>query len=75
MGIIINNLIGDNMDINDIDIERLRRDLIDYYSAAMFIASPVALVDLTKVETASDEELINIAKQNHIDLFKYKKTK
>ena len=61
------------MDINNIDIERLRRDLIDYYSAAMFIVSPVALIDLTKVETASDEELINIAKQNHFDLVKYKK--
>ena len=37
---------------SDIDIESLRIDLIDYFTSAMFAVSPVALVDLTRVENA-----------------------
>lgn len=62
-----------NIDINDIDIEKLRNDLIEYFTSAMFIVSPVALVDLTEVENASDEELIQIALDNKFDLRKYLK--
>ena len=59
------------IDLDDIDIERLRSDLIDYFTSAMFIASPVALIDLTMVENASDEELIRIALDNNFDLNNY----
>lgn len=60
-----------SIDINKIDIERLRKDLIDYFTSAMFIVSPVALVDLTEVENASDEKVIKIALDNKFDLSKY----
>lgn len=55
----------------EIDIEKLRKDLIDYYGTAMFNASPLAIIELTKVENASPQELINIALKNNIDLTKY----
>lgn len=61
------------MIIDDIDIEKLRKDLIDYFTSAMFMVSPVALVDLTEVENASAEKVIQIALDNKFDLTKYQK--
>ena len=55
----------------EIDIEKLREDLIDYYGTAMFNASPLAVIELTKVENATPEELIQIALKNKIDLSNY----
>jgi hypothetical protein len=55
----------------EINIEKLRQDLIDFYGTAMFNASPLALIELSKVENASPQELINIALKNHFDLTKY----
>ena len=63
------------IDIDDIDIDRLRKDLIDHFTAAMFIVNPVAMMDLNRVETASDEEIIQIALSNKFDLRKYIKRK
>ena len=60
-----------NINIEDLDIERLRQDLIDYFTSAMFFASPVALVDLTEVENANDEKLIQIAINNNFNLNNY----
>lgn len=56
---------------NDIDYERLRRDLMDDYEGAMFGGFPMAVVDLSDVENASRDELIKIAKENRYDLNKY----
>lgn len=55
----------------DIDVDKLRQDLIDYFTSAMFMVSPVALVDLTEVENASDEKVIKIALDNGFDLCNY----
>lgn len=55
----------------DIDIERLREDLIDYFGTAMF-CNPNAMMDLEKVKKASEEELIRIAKDNKFELDKYR---
>ncbi|MBE6145775.1 MAG: hypothetical protein E7171_04060 [Firmicutes bacterium] len=55
----------------EIDIEKLRKDLIDYYGTAMFNASSLAIIELTKVENASPQELINIALKNNFDLTEY----
>lgn len=55
----------------EIDIEKLRKDLIDYYGTAMFNASPLAIIELSKVENASPQELINIALKNNFDLTEY----
>ncbi len=53
------------------DIERLREDLINYFGTACFY-NKTAIMDLIKVEKATDEELIEIAIQNHFDLERYK---
>lgn len=54
----------------EIDIERLRDDLIDYFGTAMGMFS-MAMMDVAKVERASESELIRIAKQNGFDLNDY----
>ena len=54
-----------------IDIETLRKDLIDYFGTAMQF-NPKAIMDLTKVENASPEELVEIAQDNNFDLNDYK---
>lgn len=54
-----------------IDIERLRNDLIDYFGTAMYSGFGMAVVDVVKVQRASDEEVISIAQQCNFDLNKY----
>ena len=54
-----------------IDYEQLRNDLIDYYGTAMTGPFPMAVMEVTRVEKASDEELIKIAKKEHFSLDKY----
>ena len=44
------------------DVEQLRNDLKDYYGTAMFGGFPMAMIELSQVERASDEEVINMAK-------------
>ena len=55
----------------EIDIDRLRRDMKDYYGTAMFNASPMAVMDLSRVERASDMEIVEMAQKNGIDLSDY----
>lgn len=55
----------------EIDVNRLRRDLMDYFGTAMFNASPMAVVDLAEIESASDMQIIEIAQENGVDLRKY----
>ena len=50
----------------EIDIEKLRSDLMDYFGTATCFF-PVATMDLIKVQNATAEELINIALKNNID--------
>lgn len=54
----------------NIDIERLRRDLIDYFGAAIPIY-PVAIMDVIEVENADYYKLIEIAKCNGFNLDNY----
>ena len=60
-------------DLKDIDIERLRSDLIDYFTSAMFMVSPAALMDVSKVQNASGSQLITIAINSGFDLNRYVK--
>lgn len=53
-----------------INIEALRNDLLNYYMAATYVY-PVALMDISKVQTASEEELIQIALNNNFNLENY----
>lgn len=57
----------------DIDYENLRSDLEDYCGTAMFSGAGMAMEDLSKVDRASEEKLIEIAKREKIDLSKYEK--
>lgn len=59
------------IDEDEFDFESLRQDLVDHFTAAMFTVSPVAMMDLTRVENAGYEELIRIAVRNNFDLNKY----
>lgn len=60
---------NENNDI-DIDIERLRSDLMDMYGAAVpFI--PAMMMEVIDIESSSDEEIIKEAIKNKIDLSKY----
>ena len=55
----------------EIDISRLRRDMLDYYGTAMFSGFPMAVMDVSRVERMSDQELVELAQKNGIDLRKY----
>ena len=54
----------------EIDIEKLRSDLIDYFGTASSMF-PVATINLVEVETCSPEKLIEIAIKNNFDLSNY----
>ena len=58
---------------HDIDVNRLRRDMKDNYGTAMFNGFPMAIMDVTKVEKATDQEIISMARKQNIDLSKYSK--
>jgi len=53
-----------------IDIEALRRDLINYFGVAM-IKFPNAMMDLIEVQNANDDKLIQIAVTNGFNLENY----
>ena len=55
----------------EIDVSGLRRDMKDYYGTAMFNGFPMAVMDLSKVERLSDQELVELAQRNGVDLRKY----
>ena len=55
---------------NNIDFERLRKDLIDYFGSAMSIY-PIAVMDVINLENASEHELIEIAINNNFNLSDY----
>ena len=54
-----------------IDGDKLKADLWDYFGTAMFAASPMAMMELSKVENASGNDRIQIALGNGFDLEKY----
>lgn len=54
----------------DVNFDKLREDLIDYFGSAMGMFS-VAMMDVSNVERASEQELIKCAKQNGFDLRQY----
>ena len=50
---------------------KLRRDLMDKYGTAMYSGFPMAVIDLSDVESMSDEELLEYAQNQGIDIEKY----
>lgn len=61
------------MDLDNINIKKLRDDLINYFGTAMFMISPTVVLNIENIENATNEELIDIAINNSFDLSKYKK--
>ena len=57
--------------VYELDTERLRRDLEDDYGTAMASGFPMAMMEMSEVERASDRELIEMARETHADLSKY----
>ena len=55
----------------DLDISRLRDDLEDYYGTAMFSGMPMAVIELSQAETASPQELVDMAQRAGLDLGRY----
>ena len=60
-----------DIDINDIDVETLRNDLINKFLGFAFMVSPVGFMDVAEVENATPEELVEIAINNGLDLENY----
>ena len=54
----------------NINIEKLRRALIDYFGTAM-MRFPMAIAELSEVKTASPERLVEIAEKNGFDLSEF----
>lgn len=64
------------IDIDEIDVDRLRDDLISDCEAAYFVGGfGGAIIDMDEVENATDEEVVKLAIQNRIDINNYKKYK
>lgn len=55
----------------EVNIEKLRKDLEEYFGTAMFMASPMAMFNLEGVKNATIEELILIAEKNGFDIGDY----
>lgn len=55
----------------EIDVSRLRRDMKDYYGSAMFNGFPIVVIDISKIESMSDFELVELAQKNGVDMRKY----
>lgn len=49
----------------------LRNDLMDYYGSAMASGMPMAVIELSKVSSASDDELEDLARRAGISLSNY----
>ncbi len=54
-----------------IDVNRLKRDLMDYYGTAMYNGFPVSGINLGKIKNASLDILEKLAEDAGIDLEEY----
>ncbi len=54
-----------------IDDNRLRCDLLDYYGSGMFNGFPMAMMELSRVECASGDELVSLTNECGFDLSRY----
>lgn len=58
--------------MEEIDINKLKQDLKDYYEAAYFtLGYGAALMDSFDLNNLSDEEIISKAAENSVDLEQY----
>ena len=60
-----------DIDIEKINIEVLRNDLINYFMGLAYVVSPVAFMNVAEVEKATPEELVEIAINNGFSIENY----
>ena len=53
------------------NIEKLRRDLMDYFGTAMSNGLDMAVIDLSEIENASPDKLVEIAEKNGFNINNY----
>lgn len=51
---------------DDEKVEELKEQLMDYYGTAMTSGMPMAVIDLGRIESLDDEEIMKEAQKNHI---------
>lgn len=54
----------------ELDVEELRKALIDYYGTAMS-SHPMAMMEVSNVERASERELVKMARRAGINIDNY----
>ena len=57
--------------VMNIDFNKLRKDLEDDRYAASFAGIPEMIMEAWEIESLSDEELLDMARKEHINLRKY----
>ncbi len=55
----------------EINVDKLRQDLEDDALGIMFNVSPAAVMELSEIDNATDEEIIEIAIRNGYDISRY----
>lgn len=55
----------------NVDFDKLRKDLADDRYAASFAGIPEMIMEAWEIESLSDEELLDLARREHINLRKY----
>ncbi len=61
--------------MSNINILRLKKDLMDYFGTAVFNGMPNAMIELSKISNASDSQIINLALNIGFDLSEYEEGK
>ena len=54
-----------------IDADKLRKDVLNYYGTAMYSGYPRAVIEVADAETASPQELVDIAQRAGFNLRDY----
>ena len=57
--------------MSQVNVDKLREDLEDYFGTAMFNGNPQAMIELEEVKSASTQELILIALNYGFDINDY----
>ena len=57
----------------NIDFDKLRKDLSDDRYAASFASIPEMIMEAWEIESLSEEELLDLARREHINLRRYEK--
>ena len=59
------------MKLSDINLEKLKRDLMDYYGTASYSGYQMAMMEVIDIEKASPDELVKLAISAGFDISSY----